>query len=153
LLYAASRLFDPHALRFSLFSEIYVVRMPVRPRPAAVRSIGRCGEQNQVAVRISNNEGPRTPRLGLEPPEEIGSGRLKLLEQFLDLGARVKREGGRQQLVSLTNIADKDGLAEEVKTEPCSVTHDQPIKRGIAIRELDRKTEFRDIVIPRAAEA
>lgn len=67
---------------------------------------------------------------------------LEIEEQLLDLGGGIDLDRGRQQMLSLPNVADKDRLAHEPQGEPRIVSLDRSIERWIAIAEIHGKAEF-----------
>src|SRR5437016_11857606 len=65
----------------------------------------RPGEQQQIAVRVLDDEIARAPGLVLECLMERDAGRLELEKQLLDLGGGRDRDGGREQALAIAPLA------------------------------------------------
>jgi len=78
---------------------------------------GRPGEQQEVAVGITHDEGAGAPRLLPQGLEEIDAGRLIVEEKQFDLGRAVDGHGGAKQLLAFANLVDIDRFANQPKVD------------------------------------
>ena len=105
-------------------------------------SIGRPREQDEISVRVPNDKVASVPRFLLEVLEKIDARRLELLKERLDLRRCGDGDRRRQQLLPLSDVANKDGLAHKPKTQSCAISLYQPKKWGFSISEFDLKPQF-----------
>ena len=112
--------------------------------------IGWAGEQQEIAVGVSDDEVPRAPGLRLQLHEEVDAGRLELAKQLSEIGGRIHRHRGRQQLFAFADVADEDGFADEPQGEPGAIALHQTVKRRLATGEFELEAEVGDEVIARA---
>src|SRR3982074_1076879 len=80
-------------------------------------SLGRTGEQQQVAVRILDDEIPRAPGLCPERLMKHDAGRLKLQEEVLDLVGGREGYRRRQETLALAQRAVDHGRIDATQIE------------------------------------
>ena len=107
--------------------------------PASVR---RPGEQQQVAVRVLDDEIPGAPGLALERLVEFDAGGLKFEKELLDLVRRGDRHGGRQQALLVPQFRIDDRAVDAAQIERRAVALHLRVERRFAVHEHDREAEL-----------
>ena len=105
-------------------------------------SVGRTREQDEIAVGIKDDEVPCAPGLFLQSLVEAHACGLELQEELLDLRCCVDSDRGRQKVLALANIPDKDWLANKPHAKPRTVAFDHAVKRRVTVDKVDCKPEF-----------
>src|SRR5579864_5527918 len=119
----------------------------MRVLPATL--IGRAGKENKIPVGVLHDEGSGAPRLLLQRLAKAHPGGLVTQEKLLDLVRGGDGERSRQQLLTLSNIANEHGFADHPQIEPSLVAGDLCIEWRVAIDGSHREAELIRIEIAR----
>lgn len=95
------------------------------------------GEEDEVAVRVFDDEGLGLPRL---VPQKLRDGhacRLTREKELLDLVRAGKRDGGGEQGLAFADVLGKDWLVNGTQGQARIIAADLRVERRIAVDEID----------------
>ena len=110
-------------------------------------SICRAGKENEISIRIHNDEGPGAPGLLLECLMKVHSRSLATQKELFDLICSSYGERSGKQMLALPDIANEYGFVHHPQSKPGLVACYLPVEWRIAIDEIDREAELMGIEI------
>jgi hypothetical protein len=127
------------------YADLWVVVVCVRNsaflnRSSSVRC--RAGEEDEILIWIRDDKGSGTPWLLLKCLMEADSCSLITQKQLFDFVCGGNRDGSREQMFALANIASEHRFANQPQGESCIVAEDLTVEWRIAIDEFDREAEL-----------
>ena len=110
-------------------------------------SPNRAGEENQISIKIYDDEGCGPPGFLLERLMEGYIQGLKAQKELFDLVRAGDGDRSGEQVFAFSNVAGEHGRVDVAQGKPCVVASDLSIKRWIAIDEINREAELASIEI------
>ncbi len=97
------------------------------------------GEQNEVAVRITHDEGSRTPGLAPEGLNKFDACRLIFEKEWLRV---IERNRSGKQLLRVASDGVNDPIVDAAKIQSRAITEHLPVEWRLAVAERDGEPEF-----------
>src|SRR5438874_13173660 len=104
-----------------------------------IESFAWPGEQNEVAVRITYDEGSRTPGLAPEGLNKFDACRLIFEKEWLRV---IERNRSGKQLLRDASDGVNDPIVDAAKIQSRAITEHLPVEGRLAVAERDGEPEF-----------